>query len=186
MDKAEHYAERVFEKLGFTVTRYGKSVNGKAPDFSVYEQGHRIFLCEVKTICDDLESYENETFRPDKTYNHMAAKIHKAYTQFYNVSEHHLLPNVLFVYNEEIGNDICDFIFTYEGQMRTTIGNTYDLALKRTREYKRIEEEKKYIDACIWYNEPEDDLKVTFNSDSKFLSNLKEWIGSINTGVQFY
>mgnify|MGYP000746004641 CR=1 FL=1 len=186
MDRAEKYAERIFKKLKFTASRYGKSVNGKAPDFFVCEEGHTIFLCEVKTVCDDEESYERETVELDNTYNRIAAKIHTAYKQFSNVNKNHILPNVLFIYNEEIGNDINDFVFTYEGQMRATSGNTYALALKKTLEYKRIEEEKKYIDACIWYNESEDDLKVTFYSNSKYLADLKKWLGSINTEIQFY
>lgn len=173
----EQKIKDIIEKNGYTVETYSKKElreGKKTPDFKVFKSSNLAFFCEVKCIEDFPDEMYNGQISIDKDENKVLELINTSCNQFMSVNYYHTVPNVLAIYCERLGMDINDFKFAFEARMTCDSGEVYHRTI--TNEHLRIENKKKNIDLCLWYDATFDNYRTMYLEDSEFRDVVKDLI----------
>ncbi|MCP1425449.1 hypothetical protein J3D43_003965 [Paenibacillus xylanexedens] len=116
----------------------------KTPDFEVFEEEHKVFYCEEKTL--DYDDFEGE--KDDSTYNAISRHLHKAVKQFKSVNPNHEIPNILAIVNRDPLKNVHDLFIALTGQAPLDSGEY----MKIHRVGHRTVEDINEVDLYLWFD----------------------------------
>ena len=158
----------------------------KTPDFRVFRDGQLVAYCEVKSprdewLDDQLRNVEPFQIvggaRDDPTFNRIAGLVHKAVKQLDAVNPDRKLPNIVVFVNWAGASHFSDLKETLTGYLRLTHGGKAPTILKISE--GRIRDEKRRVDAYIWFNGRRRKVEGIFLTQSDILHRdaVCSWLG---------
>jgi hypothetical protein len=150
-----------FAASGLHVQRFDDTEIGvrKTPDFRLFRDGRLVAYSEVKSPRDewlDDQLMDAAPFqivggaRNDPTFNRIAGLVRKAVKQFDAVNADRRLPNIMVIVNWDDSSHFGDLDETLTGYLRLAGGGKAPTMLNVSE--GRIRDEKRRIDAYVWFN----------------------------------
>lgn len=180
---AEWFAANDLHAQRFTDVEVGTR---KTPDFRVFRDGQLVAYCEVKSPRDewlDDQLKDAEPFRiaggvrDDPTFNRIAGLVRKAVKQLDAVNPDRRLPNIVVFVNWADASHFRDLDETLTGYFRLTDGGKAATMSKISE--GRIRDEKRRVDAYVWFNGRHRKVEGIFFTQSDILHRdaVCSWFG---------